>query len=92
MPSTSYAELAVDLVNADLTTTTERLAAATAHRPWLAERVTAADLGVLRSVQGGLAALVDASANSSPRFCSSRCSTRENVAALRRRRAAGVHR
>jgi len=30
---------------------------------------------------------VDTSANSSRRFCSSRCSTRENVAALRRRRA-----
>lgn len=32
-------------------------------------------------------AFVDTSANSSRRFCSSRCSTRENVAALRRRRA-----
>jgi len=32
-------------------------------------------------------AFLDTSANSSRRFCSSRCSTRENVAALRRRRA-----
>ncbi len=32
-------------------------------------------------------AFVDTSANNSRRFCSSRCSTRENVAALRRRRA-----
>ena len=35
---------------------------------------------------------VDTSANSSRRFRSPRCSTRENAAALRRRRAAGVHR
>jgi predicted RNA-binding Zn ribbon-like protein len=32
-------------------------------------------------------AFVDTSANNSRRFCSSRCSTRENVAALRQRRA-----
>lgn len=91
MPSTSYAERVVELVNADLTTA-ECLAAAMAHRPRLAERVTLADLGSVRSVQGELVALVDTSANSSRRFCRSRCSTRENMVALRRRRAAGVHR
>lgn len=175
MLSTSCAARAVELVNADLTTTGS-LAAAMAHRPWLAERVTAADLGALRSVQGELAALVDApadgqwavvvevldrlgacnplrpsasgddesrsnlyvndegatvaetqtsearmgrmllvaevgatrlgrcagrtytrahvdtSANRTRRFCGSRCSLGENVAAPRRRRAAGVHR
>ena len=37
-------------------------------------------------------ACVDTSANSSRGFCRSRCSTRENMAALRRRRATGVHR
>lgn len=34
-------------------------------------------------------AFVDTSDNSSRRFCSTRCATRENVAALRRRRALG---
>lgn len=175
MLSTGCAERAAELVNADLTTTGS-LAAVMAHRPWLAERAAADDLGALRSVQGELAALVDApadgqgavvvevldrlrarnplrpsvsardesrwplpdndedatvggtltseamlglmllvtevgatrlgrrvspnctrayvdtGANRSSRFCRSRCSTRENVAALRRRRAAGVHR
>jgi predicted RNA-binding Zn ribbon-like protein len=168
---TSYAQRAADIVNADLATT-DGLVAVVAHRPWLAERVTSADLAPLRSVQHELAGLVDnsaagegagvverlnvmlarnplrprvsghdesswhlhvndegttvaetltseamlglvllvtevgatrlgrcasstcdrafvdTSANRSRRFCSSRCSTRENVAALRRRRAA----
>jgi len=167
---TSYAQRAVDLVNADLTTT-ENLVAHLEHRPWLAAQVTSSDLAPLRVVQAELGTLVDASAagegaavvavlndllarhpvrprvsghdesswhlhvndtgastsetltseallglvllvtevgatrlgrcasttcerafvdtsaNSSRRFCSSRCSTRENVAALRRRRA-----
>lgn len=170
MDSTSYAQRAADIVNADLATT-DGLIAAVAHRPWLAGRVSAADLAPLRTVQRELAGLIDASAagegavvverlnvilarnplrprvsghdesswhlhvndegatvaetltseamlglvllvtevgatrlgrcasstcdrafvdtsaNSSRRFCSSRCSTRENVAALRRRRA-----
>lgn len=170
MNSTSYSQRAVDIVNAELATT-DGLTASVAHRPWLAERVSAADLAPLRTVQRELADLVDASAagegavlverlnellarnplrprvsghdqsswhlhvngegatvaetltseamlglvllvtevgatrlgrcasttcnrafvdtsaNSSRRFCSSRCSTRENVAALRRRRA-----
>ena len=34
----------------------------------------------------------DTSANSTRRFCGSRCSTGKNVAAQRRRHAAGVHR
>jgi predicted RNA-binding Zn ribbon-like protein len=167
---TGYVQAAVDLVNADLTTT-ENLAAHLEHRPWLSAQVASSDLAPLRAVQAELAALVDAStagegaavvavlndllarhpvrprvsghdesswhlhvnddgasasetltseallglvllvtqvgatrlgrcasttcerafvdtsANSSRRFCSSRCSTRENVAALRRRRA-----
>lgn len=160
--STSDAERVVYLVNADLTTT-QGLAAAMAHRPRLAERVTAADVGAPRSVRGELAALVDApadghgavvvevlnrvlarnplrptvsggdgsrwnlhvedegvmlglmplvtevgatwpgrgtgtrayvdtSADSSRRFCRSRCSTQENVAALGHRCAAGGYR
>lgn len=40
------------------------------------------------AAEGCTAAYVDTSANSSRRFCSARCATRTNVAALRRRRAA----
>lgn len=39
------------------------------------------------AAEGCAGAFVDTSANSSRRFCSTRCATRTNVAALRRRRA-----
>jgi predicted RNA-binding Zn ribbon-like protein len=40
------------------------------------------------AASGCMGAFVDTSANSSRRFCSTRCATRTNVAALRRRRQA----
>lgn len=56
-----YVQAAVDLVNADLTTT-ENVAAHLDHRPWLAAQVASSDLEPLRALQTELAALVDASA------------------------------
>lgn len=61
MHLTSYAARAVGHVNADLTRT-DSFAALVAHQPWLAQRVTTAELGALRTVPGELAALVDPSA------------------------------
>lgn len=61
MDFTSYAQGAAELVNADLDTK----AALRSHlqaRPWLAERVVAADVEPLRAVQCDLARVVDASA------------------------------
>ncbi|HWC35585.1 MAG TPA: CGNR zinc finger domain-containing protein [Mycobacteriales bacterium] len=60
MDSGHYAEWAADLVNADLASP-ESLAAALADREWLSERVTAADVRILRRAQAELRAVVDAS-------------------------------
>jgi predicted RNA-binding Zn ribbon-like protein len=60
MDSGHYAEGAIDLINADLTTR-EDLETFLAPRPWVRDQLQAGDLRALKRLQSELAAVVDAS-------------------------------
>jgi predicted RNA-binding Zn ribbon-like protein len=57
-----YADAAVDLINADLTSC-EDIEAFLETRPWVRDQVQPGDLRALKRLQGELAAVVDASAS-----------------------------